>query len=281
MARIGKNARLIVIKTVEFGVYLDADELGQVLLPRKYVPPGLEAGDAVDVFLYHDSEGRPVATTVKPKAVLGEFAYLAVVDTTPVGAFLDWGLDKDLLVPFSEQHRPLAVGQFCLVYLFLDKIHGRVTASSKIEKYLDDEEPHDFRAGQQVDLIIANSTDLGWKAIINHSHWGVLYKSDVFRRLSFGQRISGFIKHVRPDGKIDLSLQDAASARDRHVDALLAYLGRHGGFAPLHDKTDPQVIADLLGMSKGAFKKAVGKLYKARRLIIENEGIRLTDQDLT
>ena len=244
------------------------------MLPNKFAPDDVAIGDTVEVFLYHDSEGRPIATNQEPKALVGEFAYLKVVSDSAVGAFLDWGLDKDVLVPFAEQHRPMEVDHSYLVYLYIG-LDGRVTASSKIDKFLDDEKPHDFKPQQKVDLIIANSTDLGYKAIINHSHWGVLYKNEVHQRLSFGQYKKGFIKHVRPDGKIDLSLQGGQETRDKYAKIILNYLDKQDGFAPVHDKSDPALISDLFGMSKGAFKKAIGSLYKKRIISIEKDGIRL------
>lgn len=292
MARIGEIVNLNVIKVVEFGFYLDAGELGKVLLPRNLLlrtsaPRDLSLGDSVKVFLYLDSEDRPVATTQMPKAVIGEFAYLKVVEVTAVGAFLDWGLDKDVLVPFAEQHRPMQVGVSYLVYLYLNTQDGRIVASSKIDKFLDDQRPHQFTPQQAVNLIIANSTELGYKAIINHSHWGVLYKDEVHQRLSFGQSIKGYIKHIRPDGKIDLSLQlslyssrslnqeGGQETRDQYASVILNYLQKKNGFAPVHDKSDPQLIAELFGMSKAAFKKTIGGLYKNKIIVIEKEGIRL------
>ena len=278
MINIGETACLDVVKIVEFGFYLDAQELGEVLLPRKHAPRDLAIGDSIKVFLYLDSEDRPVATTQTPKAVVGEFAYLKAVAITDVGAFLDWGLDKDVLVPFAEQHRPMEVGHSYLVYLYLDKTDGRIAASSKIDKFLDDEKPHHFKPRQAVNLIIANSTELGYKAIINHSHWGVLYKDEVFQRLSFGQYKKGFIKHIRPDGKIDLSLQGGQETRDKYAKIIINYLKKQNGFAPVHDKSDPQLISDLFGMSKGAFKKAIGGLYKKKIISIEKDGIHLLEK---
>ncbi len=277
MISIGKNYELEVIKSVDFGFYLDAKDLGEVLLPLKHAPDDLEIGDILDVFLYLDSEDRPVATTQKPKARVGEFAYLNVLATTAVGAFLDWGLDKDVLVPFAEQHRPMEKGKSYLVYLYIDKIDERIVASSKIDKFLSDDEPHDFKPRQAVDLIIANSTDLGYKAIINHSHWGVLYKNEVHQRLSFGQYKKGFIKYIRPDKRIDLTLQGGQETRDKYTKIILNYLQKHNGFAPVHDKSDPKLISDLFGMSKKAFKKTIGGLYKSRTITIEEDGIRLIE----
>ena len=274
MISIGQIYELEVVKAVEFGFYLDADNLGEVLLPIKYAPNDVAVGDTVEVFLYLDSEARPIATNQEPKVLVGEFAYLKVVDASSVGAFLDWGLDKDILVPFAEQHRPMEVGQSYLVHLYIG-LDGRITASSKIDKFLDDEKPHDFEAQQKVELIIANSTELGYKAIVNHSHWGVLYKNEVHQRLSFGQYKKGFIKHVRPDGKIDLSLQGGQETRDKYAKIILNYLNKKNGYAPVHDKSDPKLISDLFGMSKGSFKKAIGGLYKQRVISIEKDGIRL------
>lgn len=278
MISIGKTYQLDVVKAVEFGFYLDAENLGEVLLPLKYAPSDLVEGDSIEVFLYLDSEDRPVATTQKPKAQVDEFAYLKVVANTEVGSFLDLGLEKDVLVPFAEQHRPMEVGHSYLVYLYLGEFDNRIIASSKIDKFLDDEKPHDFKPQQAVDLIIANSTDLGYKAIINHSHWGVLYKNEVHQRLSFGQYKKGFIKYIRPDGKIDLSLQGGQETRDKYAKIILNYLKKQEGFAPVHDKSDPQLISDLFGMSKGAFKKAIGGLYKQRIISIEKDGIHLLEK---
>ncbi len=278
MIEIGGRYTLSVSKRVDFGVYLHAGELGEVLLPEKYVPEEISAGDEVRVFLYHDTEGRPIATTQTPLAVVGEFAYLNVISLTSVGAFVDIGLDKDVLVPFAEQHRPMEVGHSYLVYLYLSDVDGRITASSKIDKFLDDEKPHTFKTKQAVDLIIANTTDLGFKAIVNHSHWGVLYKNDVFQRLSFGQSIKGYIKYIRPDGKIDLSLQGGQASRDRNAELIVSYLKQHNGFAAVHDKSAPELISKLFGMSKGAFKKTIGGLYKQRVITIGKDGIRLLEE---
>ncbi|MBV1951761.1 MAG: GntR family transcriptional regulator, partial [Cycloclasticus sp.] len=237
MIKVGNTYQLEVVKAVDFGFYLDAQELGEVLLPSKHAPRDLKVGDKLYVFIYLDSEDRPIATTKKPKAEVGQFAYLKAVARTHVGTFLDWGLEKDVLVPFAEQHRPMDVDKYYLVYLYRDKNDGRIVASSKIDKFIDDEAPHNFTPQQQVDLIIANSTDLGFKAIINHSHWGVLYKNDVFQTLSFGQSKKGFIKRIRPDGKIDLSLQGGKETRDKYTKIILNHLEKNDGFAPVHDKS--------------------------------------------
>ncbi len=274
MIEIGRTYHLRVVKETEFGVYLDAENLDEILLPSKHAPDNLSIDDTVEVFLYLDSEDRPIATTQTPKAEVGEFAYLEVKDNTQFGAFLDWGLAKDVLVPFSEQHRPMTVGDYYIVFLYLDN-QDRITATSKIDKIVLEDDQHDFRPQQMVDLIIGNSTELGFKAIVNHSHWGLLYKDEVDQRLSFGQSIQGFIKHIRRDGKIDLSLKSSRQIRDNYSQVIQDYLRDHNGFAPVHDKSPTAQIFDLIGMSKGQFKKAIGGLYKQRVITIEKDGIRL------
>ncbi|MDB4151812.1 S1-like domain-containing RNA-binding protein [Pseudomonadales bacterium] len=278
MLKIGHSYTLEVIKRVEFGVFLDAENLGEVLLPNRYIPDDVALGDHLSVFLYLDSDNRTVATTLEPKVRVGEFAYLEAVANTDYGTFLDWGLAKDLLVPFGEQHRPMEVGTFYLVCVYLGQADGRITASSKIDKFLDDDRPHEFQPRQPVDLIIANSTELGYKAIINHSHWGLLYKNEVFQRVSFGQSLRGFIKQVRPDGRIDLGLAAGREVRDKYATAILDYLHQQeDGFAAVHDKSDPALITRLFGISKKAFKQAIGGLYKQHLIVIEKTGIRLVE----
>ncbi len=274
MIKLGGRYSLEVVKQVDFGFFLDGQNLGEVLLPNRYAPEGLEVGDSLVVFLYLDSDDRPVATTQTPMASVGEFACLRVADVTRLGAFLDWGLEKDLFLPFAEQHKPLRQGNSVLVYLYLDPRDGRIVASSKIDKYLEERDDGRFEPRQAVELIIAHSTQLGLKAIIDQSHWGLLHQADIFQRLSYGQRIQGFIKRVREDGKIDLTLHGGQQTRDDNVETVEQALRDAGGYLPLHDKSDPQQIQDALGMSKGAFKQAIGKLYKRRAITIEADGIR-------
>lgn len=278
MYKIGYSYPLEVVKRVDFGVYLDAGNLGEVLLPNRVAPDGLEEGDSVKAFLYLDSEDRPIATTKRPRAEVGQFAYLKVVETTHFGAFLDWGLDKHLLVPFAEQHIKLLEGKSYLVYLYIDKRDGRIVASSKVDKFIDDDKPHRFKPRQEVNLIIANTTELGFKAIVNHSHWGVLYKNEVPHRLSFGQSVKGYIQRIRQDGRIDLTLNGGAKAWDKNCKAVLDLLKKNNGYSSLHDKSDPKEIAAALGMSKAAFKKAIGGLYKQKMITLEPEGIRLQEE---
>lgn len=261
---------------IETGIIrLDAGPLGPATLPASEAPSDLSEGQTLSVFLYQDGEGRLLATTRVPKCQVGKFACLKVVGTSDVGAFVDIGLDKDVLLPFGEQHRPVSEGQSVIVTLFLDRRDGRLTASSKIDRFLDEDRPQGFEPRQAVRLLIANSTDLGWRAIIDDRHWGVLYRAEVFQRLSYGQSIRGTIQRIRDDGRIDLSLQGGQESRDKHCLKVLSYLEKSGGQVALHDKSSPEQIKAALGMSKAAFKKAIGALYKQRRIVIESTGIRL------
>ncbi|MFT4631024.1 MAG: putative RNA-binding protein (virulence factor B family) [Candidatus Pseudothioglobus sp.] len=282
MLAIGHNYTLRVIKRIEFGAVLNAENLGEVLLPNRYAPEDLTIDDEINVFLYLDSEARVVATTQTPGARVGEFAYLEAVANTDFGTFLDWGLAKDLLAPFGEQHRPMEVGSSYLVYVYLGQADGRITASSKIDKFIDDgltdgDAAHGYLPKQAVKLIIASSTELGYKAIINHRHWGLLYKNEVFQRVSFGQSIDGYIKQVRPDGLIDVGIAAGRVTRDRNAQVILDYIESQGGFAEVHDKSDPALITRLFSMSKKAFKQSLSSLYKQRLIIIEKTGVRLAD----
>ncbi|MCE9678377.1 S1-like domain-containing RNA-binding protein [Shewanella sp. AS1] len=277
MIEIGKSCSLKIVKQVDFGLYLNAHELGQVLLPNKVAPKEFEIGDSLEVFLYLDSQDLVIATTKRPKAQVGQFAYLKAVATGPYGAFLDWGLEKDLLLPFGEQHREIEVGRSYLVYVYLNSADERIVASSKIDKFLD-KTPPPYRNGQEVNLIIGGTTDLGYKAIIDNAHWGVLYKNEVFRDLKFGQRLKGFIKRVRSDDKIDLVLQRGVKEElDKQAMSIMIKLKQAGGFLPLTDKTDADLIYAQLAMSKKAFKKSIGGLYKAQKISIDTDGIRLLD----
>ena len=273
MKNLGQVVTARVQREVPMGLMLSLDDQSEVLLPSRYCPRNHT--DTLDVFLYQDSQGRAIATTLKPKAEVGQFAYLKAIENSEYGTFLDWGIDKDLLVPFGEQHRPMVVGKAYLVYVYINKADGRIVGSSKIDKFLKDDKPHNFRVGQTVQLIIANSTDLGFKAIVDHSHWGVVYKNEVHGRLSFGQSLPGFIKYVRPDGKIDLSIQEAGAVRNKNTETILRYLRANDHFMPLNDKSEPALIQQELGMSKAAFKKAIGALYKRRVIDLEQGGVRL------
>lgn len=274
MISVGEYHKLEVLDKRINCLVLDALELGEAKLPVVEVDNIINIGDYVEVFLYHNSKSELVATTKKVPTV-GELAYLSVKNLTKIGAFLDWGLEKDLFVPLAEQHRPFEVGKPYIVYLYLDKINGRITASSKINKFIKDYVGDELKLNQEVDLIIANSTNIGYKAIINNSYWGILYSSEVFRRLSFGQSTKGYIKNIRDDGRIDLSLQLVHKDLDKNAALIEKYLIAHDGSAPFNDKSNPEDIIREFGISKAAFKRAIGTLLKQNKIVIRDSGIYL------
>ncbi|MCJ8269093.1 MAG: S1-like domain-containing RNA-binding protein [Psychrosphaera sp.] len=266
---------LTVVKKVDFGVYLDGGDLGEILLPTKVVPKGCEIDQVVDVFIYLDSEDRVIATTRTPLAKVGEFANLEVIEVNNVGAFMDWGLEKDLLVPFGEQKKRLEVGNRHLVFVYIDRVDRRITASAKIDKFLDQVEPK-YTAGQEVDLILGGQTDLGFKAIINNAHWGVIYKDEVFEFLGIGSHRKGYIKRVREDGKIDLTLtRPAAEQRDELSQKVLNELEKVGGYLAIGDKSPPEMIYKKFKVSKRIYKQTIGGLMKQGLITIEPTGIRI------
>ncbi|MCB0551171.1 MAG: GntR family transcriptional regulator [Phaeodactylibacter sp.] len=275
MIEIGKYNTLKAARRIAHGMVLQDAEGDDVLLPKKFVPENLAPGDDIEVFVYTDSEDWPVATTQRPKAILGEFAYLQVKEVVVFGAFLDWGLDKDLLAPFAEQSKKMERGKGYLVYLLLDEQTDRLIASSKLNKFLETENI-ELEEGQEVDLLIGTPADLGFTAIINHRYRGLLYKSDLYRPVQPGDRCKGYIKTIRPDKKIDLTLQKPGYAQvEPNAENILQLLRKHEGFLDLHDKSDPEEITARLHMSKKAFKKAIGALYKQRLIRIEEDGVHL------
>lgn len=275
VVQIGQLNNLKVVKHADFGVYLDGGEDGEILLPLRDMPDSCEVGDTVEVFICYDSEDRIIATTQIHFAMVGDFAHLKVKAKESVGAFLDWGLPKDLFLPFSEQTRETRVGHYVIVYVYLDK-SDRISASMRLDRHID-KEPGEYTVGQSVDLMIAAKTELGFKAIINNRHWGVLYENEVFQRLDIGQKIKGFINKVRPDGKIDLSLTKSGyEAPDDVAEKILAALNAKGGFLAITDKTAPETIYQLFDVSKKKYKMALGGLYKKRLIAIDEDGIRRT-----
>jgi len=276
MAQIGKVNCLKVLRKVSIGYYLDGETLGELLLPKRYAPPDLKEDDELTVFIYLDSEDRLIATTQMPYAKIGDFAMLKVVSIEKVGAFLDWGLPKDLLVPFREQQEKMEKGKNYLVHLYLDDNTKRIVASSKIDKYVDNIPPN-YKSGEEVELIIAYKTDLGYKAIINNLHTGVLYNNQIFTTLHTGQKIKGYINKVREDDKIDLLLEKPGYKKiDDLSQKVYEILKNNDGFLSVSDKTDPETIVNLFNMSKKSFKQSIGVLYKNRIINIEENGIRLS-----
>ena len=278
MAQLGKYNELKVVKCLDFGVYLDGQELGEILLPTSQVPPNTKVGDGLEVFLYRDSEDRLIATSKEPFATIDQFAVLRVVTVDKVGAWMDWGLDKHLLVPFREQKQDMEAGKRYLVYVYIDHESQRIVASSKLDKFLDNIPP-EYEENQEVDLLISNQSEIGYVAIINHTHSGMLYKNEVFQPLKRGQKLKGFIKKVRPDDKIDLTLQkpgyDKIGTMAENIRKLLI---KHKGTLPYGDKSSPEEIYGFFQMSKKDFKKAIGLLYKQKKILIEENQIIWVDE---
>ncbi|KIL03292.1 GntR family transcriptional regulator [Stutzerimonas stutzeri] len=275
MAAIGRYNSMQVVKHTGFGLYLDGGADGEILLPKRYIPKDVpsEVGDWLNVFVYLDSEDKLIATTEKPKAQVGEFASLKVVEINRIGLFLDWGLPKDLLLPHSEEKRPLQVGDYCVVFLYVDPRTRRITATARLDRHLD-KTPARYRVGDPVDLLVVEQTDLGFKAIIEGRHWGLIHKNEVFKFLRPGLRERGYIREMRADGKISLSLQPLGNeAADALQALILQKLEEQGGVLQLSDKSPAESIARAFGVSKGNFKKAIGGLYKQGRIVIHADRI--------
>lgn len=273
---LGKFNTLRVVKEVDFGMYLDGGVEGEILLPKRYVPQGCKPGDELRVFIYLDQEERLIATTQTPLAQVGEFACLEVAWVNQYGAFLNWGLMKDLFVPFREQKTPMEVGRKYIVHVHLDEDSYRIAASAKVEYYLSKEKPT-YEPGQEVDALIWQKTDLGYKAIVDNNYAGLLYESEVFQQLYAGMKVKAYIKQVREDGKIDLVLQKLGQAKVVDFSStLLEYIRGNGGRTHLNDKSPAEEIYALFGVSKKTFKRAVGDLYKKRLITLQENGIKLT-----
>lgn len=276
MIETGRFNKLKVIREVDFGIYLEGGAEGGILLPRPEVPEGTRLGDRLQVFVYLDSNDMPVATLRRPRAQVGEFAGLKVVDVNQIGAFLDWGLPKDLFLPFNEQMKPLTVGDYVTVFLYMDNTN-RIAATAKLEKHL--ETGDDYTQGQLVELLVVRPTDIGYQVIIDNRALGLLHRQDIHRPVRPGQRLPGFIKQVRDeDGKIDVMLEKPGYARvDPLARQVLKYLESRDGFCPLGDKSDPDAIRELFGVSKKAYKMAIGQLMKAGHIRQDESGIHLQD----
>lgn len=274
MIQIGKYNELVVLKNTSIGFYL-GDETEEVLLPKRYVPKGKTIGDKLKVFIYLDSEYRPVATTLIPFATVGEFAFLRVKEINKHGAFFDWGIDRDVFVPYSEQTGELQAGNKCLVYIFIDELSGRIAASLKWNQFIE-HDTDDLTDGTEVRLLIAQQTEFGFKAIINNQYEGLLYRNEIFQTLQTGDVKQGFIKQVREDGKIDLSLQQQGYGHIQDTkQILLQQLKTHHGILPLGDKSSPEAIYQQLKISKKVFKKTIGGLFKDQLITLGDFEIRL------
>ena len=279
MIKIGQYSTLEVVKTLSFGAYLDAGAYGEVLLPKRYVPHGLEAGDELEVFLYCDSEDRVIATTEKPFGTLGEIVGLVVKDVAANGAYMDWGLMKDLFVPFREQDEKMVVGKVYLVKILLDESTDRIYATSKIAKYLSDTADDELNESDEVKILVWKQTDLGYKLIVNDLYIGLIFKNEIFQPIKTGQILRGYVKQIREDGKMDIALQKQGYRNQipDDTDIILKKLKETNGYLSLTDSSSPDDIYASLGMSKKAFKRAIGSLYKSRKVVLEEKGIRLIE----
>ena len=273
--KLGEYNRLTIVKAVDFGLYLDGGDEGEILLPSRYVPKDCRIGDELDVFIYLDNEERIVATTQKPLAKVGDFAYLEVSWVNEYGAFLHWGPLKDLFCPFREQKMRMEIGESYIVFVYIDRESYRIAASAKIEHYLQKDTPP-YTVGTETDLLIWQKTDLGFKVIIDNRYQGLVYEDQIFKRIHTGDRMKGYISRVREDGKLDVTLQPLGYQQARAFsDALLQYLKNNGGFCDLGDKSDAEDIKRRFQVSKKTFKKAVGDLYKRCLIVLNEQGIRL------
>jgi uncharacterized protein len=276
MVKVGDYNTLKVVKMVEFGAYLDGGDI-EILLPNRYVPKGLDTGDEITVFIYHDNEQRLIATTAKPFGVVGDIVMLEVVNVASFGAFVRWGIMKDLLVPVSQQEQRMKVGDKRFVKIYIDQQTGRAAATEKIDRFLSNFDLT-VEVNEPVDLVIVRKTEIGWVAIINNKHMGLLHFDEVFRELEVGEKTKGFIKNIRPDNKIDLAFGTRGYSKVVDDESrIMNMLRENGGFLPYSDKSDPETIYRVFGISKKTFKMILGALYKKRSIVFADQGVRLVD----
>lgn len=277
MIDLGKTNTLIILRDTPVGMYLGDDRGGEVLLPKKFIEPEFRIGDEIEVFIYKDSEDRLIATRYQPYAEAGQFAFLHVSAVNQVGAFMDWGLEKDLFVPFKEQKHKMQEGHPYVVYIYIDEASQRIVASGKINKFISNDQLT-VEQGQEVDLLVYNKTDLGFTCIINGLHKGLIYHNDLFTDLDVGEQVKGYIKLIRENNLIDLSLQNLGFKNVlSSTDKILEYLRANEGFMNLTDKTSPDIIERKFNMSKATFKKSIGVLYRQRKVTLHDDGVRLVE----
>lgn len=278
MIELGRINNLEILRDTSVGLFLGDEDGNDVLLPNKYVPTTYEIGEKIKVFCYLDYDERPVATTLEPDIMLGEFRLLQVAEVNEFGAFMEWGLEKHLLVPFREQRVKMKEGQWYVVHCYLDERSGRLVASNKLDKFLSNDNI-DLKEWEQVDLVVTRQTDLGWEVIVNERHKGLVYFNEVFKPINIGDIIPGCIKTIRRDNKLDISLQPlGARVLEPAANKIFEVLQAHGGFLPLHDKSAPEEIRDMFQMSKKTFKKGLGTLYKERKIKLEPDGFSLVTE---
>lgn len=277
MVKVGEYNKLKVVKTVDFGMYLDGGDGEEILLPKRYVPENLQDGDEIDVFIYHDSENRLIATTLQPKGIVGDIVMLECVGVTAQGAFLRWGIMKDLFVPVSQQESRMKEGQYYLVKIYIDEQTGRLAATEKITPGLSNYELT-VKELEPVNLVVFQKTDIGYKVIINNKHLGVLHYNEVFKEMEIGDKLKGFVKTIRPDNKIDVALGERGYKKVAgEEERILELLTQNDGYLPYHDKSDPEEIYNFFGMSKKVFKMTIGALYKKQMIELTKTGIKLVE----
>lgn len=275
MKEIGYIVELELLKTTPQGVYLVTDDAQEILLPHKYVPSALELGDKIEVFIYTDSEDRPIATTLTPKLLINQCAFLKAVDVTPIGAFFDWGVEKDLLVPFSEQFYKIETGSDYLVYLYKDELSNRMVGSTKVEKFLK-RNPIELSQGDEVDLLVSQETDLGFKVIVNNKNIGMLFRNEIFKPIRIGDKLKGYVQKIRTDNKLDITLNSIKlSSLEELSNKIYEQLLKNKGKIQLTDKSSPEEIYTNFQVSKKAFKKAVGLLYSSKKIKLSSSTIEL------
>ena len=275
MLHLGIKNTLRILRGTTVGMFLGDNEENDVLLPKKYIPEDAIVGDDIEVFIYKDSEDRVIATTLEPKIQLNQFAYLQVKAVTAIGAFLDWGLEKDLFVPFREQNKMMEEGKWYVVFLYLDDETDRLVASCKVNRYFE-KENIDLTIGQEVDLLVFEETDMGLNVIIDGKYKGLIYENEIFQRIKIGTRTKGYIKNIREDNRVDVSLQKQGYENiEPNAELILAKLKANNGFLDITDKSDANYVMYQLEMSKKTFKKAVGALYRQRLVRLEEDGIYL------
>jgi predicted RNA-binding protein (virulence factor B family) len=276
MIEQGKEIELKIAKRATIGLYLADDSGEEVLLPKKYCVEEMKPGDTTRVFVYKDSEGKKVATTLKPKIYIHEFALLKVTAVTGVGAFLDWGLEKELMVPFREQKQKMEEGRWYIVYLDLDKKSDRLYASNRVERFLQNDQIS-VKDGDEVALVVMQKTDLGYSVIVNHKHKGLIFDNEIFQEIRVGNRLKGYVKKIRDDQKIDISIQAIGfrNVNDSNSELIYLTLIENNGFLAINDKSSPDDIYTQFGISKKAFKKSLGALYKQKKVDIQADGIKL------
>lgn len=277
MIYLGKFNQLSILRETSVGLFLGDEEGTDILLPNKYIPDTYEIGDQLDVFCYLDHQERPVATTLKPYIERDQFALLRVAEVNEIGAFMDWGLEKHMLVPFKEQRFKMVEGQSYVVYCYLDEVTFRLVASNKLDKFLSNDNM-ELEVGQVVEVLLTRESDLGWDVIVNNTHKGLIYANEVFKKLSVGDRLKAYVKKIREDNKLDISLQPiGVAAIEPSAQIILDYIHDRGGFMELNDKSSPEAIKEALQMSKKTFKKALGSLYKNKLVNLKSEGVYLNE----